>query len=268
MAKLDTWFFCLSADTLNRTDHDWINMARVAVESCKANTHLKPTLIYDGNEDDFSKEMEGRGVNIIYHTTMLDDLLKRNFKDKHLCNIGKGAFLRLDIPFLTSEDFVLYTDVDVIFNRPVDTDENILKSINNFMAAPQFTQDAYENDINSGVMVMNTVQMGKCYIELVKTARYVIESGLTELDQEILRRVFPIQRRSNLSVAYNWKPYWGYNPNATIVHFHGPKPKAVEQRMRTGIPFPYEAWEELYNKNVDGYVQYVELFNKYLKDAL
>ncbi len=266
MAKLDTWFYCLNGKTIDRKDHDWFNMTKVAVKSCKVNTHLQPVLIYDGVEDFFTEEIRSLGSEVIFHKTMLDDLLKRNFKDPYIYEIAKGAFLRIDIPFLTNEDFALYTDVDIIFNGPIDTDENILNNIQNFMAAPQFNQEDFKDDMNTGVMVMNNRHMGLNYFEIVRTARYVIESGLTELDQEILRRVFPLERRSKLNAFYNWKPYWGYNPKASIIHFHGPKPSAVEERMRTGKPFEYESWEILYNRNVEGYVNYLQLFNSYLKD--
>ncbi len=263
MAKLDTWFFCLNSKTMDRANHGWADMARVAVRSCKAHTHLKPVLVYDGEEDLFIEEMKSMGVEVILHKTMLSDIIERHFSEDRV-EITKGAYLRFDIPFLTSEDFVLYTDTDVIFNGNIDTDENILKNIKNFMAAPQMTKEDYENDLNSGVMVINTLQMGQRYFETIRTTRYVMESGLQELDQDILRRVFPLDRRSNLSISYNWKPYWGYNPEASIIHFHGPKPSAVEERMKTGVPLKEESWEELYNRNVEAYVNYLQLYKSYL----
>ena len=36
------------------------------------------------------------------------------------------------------------------------------------------------------------------------------------------------QRPSNLTMLpprFNWKPYWGMDKDAVIVHFHGPKPE-------------------------------------------
>lgn len=219
--------------------------------------------MYDGEEDSFTEEMKSMEVEVILHKTMLSDIIERCFSEDRI-EIAKGAYLRLDIPFLTSEDFVLYTDVDVIFNGSIDTDENILKNIKNFMAAPQTVQDDFENDLNSGVMVINTLQMGQRYFEMIRTTRYVLENGLRELDQDILRRVFPLDRRSSLNISYNWKPYWGYNPKASIVHFHGPKPDAIEERMRTGTPMAEESWEELYNRNVEAYVNYLQLYKSYL----
>ena len=32
---------------------------------------------------------------------------------------------------------------------------------------------------------------------------------------------------------FNWKPYWPYNPEATIMHWHGPKPSDYESMRAT-----------------------------------
>ena len=45
-------------------------------------------------------------------------------------------------------------------------------------------------------------------------------SGLT---QPMLLRYF-YKRMTLLPDAFNYKAYWGYSPEATLIHFHGPKP--------------------------------------------
>jgi lipopolysaccharide biosynthesis glycosyltransferase len=40
-------------------------------------------------------------------------------------------------------------------------------------------------------------------------------------------------RWEHLPSTWNWKPYWGRNDEANIVHFHGPKPTHASQ-MLTG----------------------------------
>lgn len=271
MSLLQNWYFCLSESTLDRKDHDWISMAIVAVRSCKKHTSLIPNLIYAGKPGPFTELMESEGVNIIYHTTALyDSLYNRYVKFSNkpdVLSISEGAFLRFDIPVLCQDRFALYTDVDVIFNKQFDTNENILNNIKNFMAAPQSNPDDFENDLNSGILVLNIEHMRNNYFKLIDFTRKDLSviTDMVNLDQEILRMFFPLSERSQLNALYNWKPYWGYNERASIIHFHGPKALAVKTRIDTDIPFSYESWETLYNKNKDSYVEYVKLFEYYLK---
>ncbi len=266
MSLLNNWYFCLSENTLKRHNHAWTEMALVAVRSCLKHTSLKPNLIYTGNPNSFTELMEKEGVNIIYHTTVLYDTLRNKYKDDDdNFNIALGAFLRLDIPLLVNDKFALYTDVDVIFNKQIDTSESVLNSIKNFMAAPQFSQTDYENDLNSGVLVLNIRDMRNIYLDLIDFARDKILTHPDKkyFDQEVLREFFPLSRRSSLSTLYNWKPYWGYNLHASIIHFHGPKALAVKERLESDVPFP-DAWEELLDLNIDAYKEYIKLFESYL----
>ena len=42
-----------------------------------------------------------------------------------------------------------------------------------------------------------------------------------------MRSHYAINMFDLLPDELNWKPYWGLNSNAEIVHFHGPKPSLV-----------------------------------------
>ena len=263
MSEIKNWYFCLSQSTVNRYMHDWTSMAIVAVRSCKQHTDLQPNLIYTGTKDSFTQLMEDMGVNVIYHTSVLYNDLYARFGDDPQFGVGLGAFLRLDIPLYCHDEFALYTDVDVIFNKAISSEENVLKAIKNFMAAPQFNPNDYENDINSGVLVLNVEHMRYLYFRLIKFAREYIRATCVDWDQGVLRKFFPARDRSNMSIYYNWKPYWGYNEKASIIHFHGPKPLAVKDRLVNDMPFIPE-WEELYQNNKDAYVKYLQLFESYL----
>jgi lipopolysaccharide biosynthesis glycosyltransferase len=266
MTILKNWYFCLSQGTLHRSNHNWTSMALVAVRSCKKHTNLQPNLIYDGTKDEFTDLMEKEGVNVIYHrSNLFNDLYSRFGEDSYNLNIGLGAFLRFDIPIYCHDEYALYTDVDVIFNKPFDTDETVLNAIKNFMVAPQVNPNDYENDINSGVLVLNISHMRENYWRLIKFAGEYIKATCSDWDQGVLRKFFPASDRSNLSIYYNWKPYWGYNEKASIIHFHGPKPLAVKNRMENDEPF-IDEWESLYTINKDAYLKYVDLFDSYLDE--
>jgi hypothetical protein len=78
---------------------------------------------------------------------------------------------------------------------------------------------------------------------------------------------------------FNWKAYWGANPEATILHWHGPKPGQclpclLRQRGRPGWrqacracpPLQLNLWATA----PDGgtfYVQMAAVFDSYLEQA-
>ena len=258
------WYFCINENTLNRHHHDWKNMIRVAVYSAKKNTHLIPNLIYDGNPSEFTEELESIGVNIIYHKSVLyNNLYKRYKNDPMSLSIGSGAFLRFDIPLFCNDPFAIYTDCDVVFLNEIDDNTELLKNIVFFMAAPQFQKDDYLNDLNSGVLVFNIHNMKQCYTNLIDYCRSHIDSSCEDWDQRVYRTFF-YGKYQYLNLTYNWKPYWGINEEATIVHWHGPKPSAIEERINEDTPFANSDWEKLYQLGKDSYSHYLEIYKSFL----
>lgn len=268
------WFFCLNAATLDRKGHDFKTMAIVAVKSCLKNTSLEPNLLYDGIPDDFTRMMEELGVTVHYHRSVLyNELLKTHTINHYLevdyLNIALGAFLRFDIPLFCTDEYYIYTDTDVVFLKDIDTDPDVLSDIKNFMAAPQSDQDSLFDDINSGVLVCNTENMKQSYFGLITYARNNIPfHNQYYLDQEVLRE-FYYNDHSLLSLSYNWKPYWGVNDDATIIHWHGPKPIAIkeiiddvpiESSMASNEPY----WLDLYEGNPEAYKYYLDIYNQFL----
>ena len=49
------------------------------------------------------------------------------------------------------------------------------------------------------------------------------QSTKADWDQFTYKKYFA-STKNYLDPIYNWKPYWGENSNAKIIHFHGPKP--------------------------------------------
>jgi hypothetical protein len=94
--------------------------------------------------------------------------------------------------------------------------------------------------MNTGVMLMNPKRLRETQHEF----RNFISENLDVLknaawDQGAFRRFYresdgtPLWNK--LPPELNWKPYWGKNPRAGIIHFHGPKPFQRE-RIPTEIP--------------------------------
>ena len=92
-----------------------------------------------------------------------------------------------------------------------------------------------------------------------------IESNVTlGLDQEMLLAYFG-RRFDLMPDMLNWFPYRGVNPQARIVHFHGPKPTALEivlERPEAIAAFP-DAWRRLLQSDVAAYRHYVGLWRAF-----
>lgn len=131
--------------------------------------------------------------------------------------------MRLDIPFVeTQEDLVLYTDIDVYFNKNISLSD--LPEPKYLAAAPEFTKSPKEMTyFNAGVLLLNVKntrkQCEKIFLDLQNGKPN--KSGL--FDQGFLNQ-YCFKEMNLLPIEYNWKPYWGINPKAKIIHYHGMKP--------------------------------------------
>ncbi|MXV36556.1 MULTISPECIES: hypothetical protein [unclassified Saccharibacter] len=265
------WFFAITEQTLsNDPDHGFIDCIRVAVRSARENTTLKPHMVFDGQECDFTREMRELGVTVIFHRIHFYDRLheaQRRQKPEwpNYMQTAAGAFMRLDLPLLEKEDqYVLYTDCDVLFMRDPQV-EFCRPAI--FAACGQFGMQDYYTDMNSGVMVMNLERLRNdlpAMIDFLCDNLYYI-SGY---DQELLR-VFYNAQWSPLSARFNWKPYWGVNDDAVIVHFHAGKPPAARHLLddpayREHDPV-FHTWRHWFFQNPAGYAHYVPRWEEFLR---
>ncbi len=260
------WYFSITEETLTADeDHGFTDMIRVAVASARVNTSLQPNLLYDGQESSFTAEMRAAGVNVIRHRISFYDQLQRAQRRlrpdwTNYMRTAAGAFLRLDIPNIEQQDeFVLYTDCDVLFLADPRLDHFRPA---NFAVASQFDLYGHHKELNSGVMLMNVRRIGADLPALLDFGCDMLHT-LHGYDQEFLR-VFYNAKWDPLSPKYNWKPYWGIDSMARIVHFHGPKPAAARKLLenegyRHDDPV-FQAWRDLFFKNVSGYRRYVELW--------
>jgi hypothetical protein len=248
------WYCAISAETLDAVEYNWRDMIRVAIGTALKNTRLRPHLIYDGPEDAFCASMRRQGAVVIRRRTSIFPELYARYKDNpKLLAVVRGAFLRLEIPFIEQDDsIVLYTDCDVMFLRDPEIDTIIPDA---FGASSQFSKSDPE-DMNSGVMLINVPVLRSKMPELMEFARRSLHLGL---DQEILRGFFGTNY-SFMDNSLNWKPYWGWNSSAQIVHFHGPKPVAVRQFIIDGTAPSDPNWLTLLGWNSAGYEYYTRLW--------
>lgn len=246
------WYFAC-----NDRSEKFFTLIKSAVDSALKNTTLKPVFLYDGEENELTKWLRERNVQIIPHRVSFYDQLKNHYDDNNLI-VASGTFLRCDIPIIEKEDdFVLYTDCDVIFLKDFKTD---LKP-EYFACSSQNKKNDFKN-FNAGVMLMNVKKLREDYENFCEFIKNNLKSFYV-FDQTAYQ-IFYSDKVTKLPIIFNYKPYWGINNDAVILHFHGAKPYSftTEESLKY-FPNSY-LW--LYKKNPKGYDYYLEIFKKYYPD--
>lgn len=260
------WFFALTEDST--AFRQYADMVMVAVHTARKFTSLEPHCIYDGADNEFTGWLSKHDVRIVRHRSFVRAQLEELGRQKanpHLAAALSGAFSRVELPELVEglggPERILYTDCDVIFLGEVvpELETNLCKY---FAVAPESAQDDYVN-MNTGVMLMNIASL---------------REGLAEFREYISKNLAALERESWDEAAYrwfyrdsngplwdrlrpelNWKPYWGENRQARIIHFHGPKPFQREHID--------SHWPELKPLTGGAYLSYVNRWAQLLDEA-
>ncbi len=255
------WYFALTEDST--AFRQYAEMVMVAVHTAQKHTGLEPHCIYDGKENEFTAWLKKRGVRIIAHRSFVRGALEdlgRQEQNPHLAAALSGAFSRIELPEIAQEtkgDCVLYTDCDVMFLDEV-VPELEANACQLFAVAPESDRSDYVN-MNTGVMLMNITRLRESLPEFREYVAKNLAALEAESWDEAAYRWFyrdengPLWDR--LRPELNWKPYWGENANAKIIHFHGPKPFQREHidshwpelRSFTGAPYSTQVdrWTKL-----------------------
>ena len=236
------WVFTITGDA----SKEHVDMAMVAVASALRNTRLDPICVHSGKlPDNLLNFLRSKGVPMIQHEPAWKSIITTAFK--RASNKRKsstlysnpsallGTFLRIDIPILGFVDkYVLYADVDVLFVGPLGL-EIFSPPPEYFSIGTEAVDCYYPNGVlfgNAGVMLMNVAAMRRTHAEFVEWtfSEENVKQGLDfgiygPVDQGAYNRFYTGRFDVHRSPAFNWKPYWGYSPRASVIHFHGPKPR-------------------------------------------
>lgn len=233
-----------------------IKLLEKSVKSAFQNTNFEIYVIFDGEKNELNLP---ENVTIIEHRHRCYNtfLNSERTKKQGSLHISSGTFLRTEIPFLLNEmgfndEFCLYTDYDVIFQKGDYSDLDSLKP-KYFAACPEFNQNQWSY-INTGVMLMNV----KTFLKDDEIIIDYINNNFDTLevwDQSMYNDLYG-GKFEKLPLEYNWKPYWGINPNSKITHFHGAKPRSVEPEWRYNL----NEIKTIRNKNIKGYEHYNKIF--------
>ena len=263
------WYTALSS----HSSEDYIKMLNVAVYSCLNNTPFKPHIVCDepisATED--LAEKYGDDIVIKYHKGRVYESFCEQFKgDTSLSNqLGTvGTYLRAEVPLLEEEDpFVLYTDADVMFFNPRNGPQNIPQP-KYFAAAPEFDYNNWSY-FNAGSMIINVKSMKESYDMFYDFVTVNFKKLIDHAhDQGAYNHLFK-NKWDRLPLEYNWKPGWGYNEKAVVLHFHGPKPKDIEsyfnktlQNVKIDVPVDgTELYRNLIERDIEAYKKYLDIYN-------
>lgn len=256
------WYFCI--DYLGAEKYE--PYIRAAVHSAIINANLTPIcLCYDPDHKlraDIVDFFEKKGVKLIRAVPRVLALARQIGMDLSFMSesTASGAYLRFEVPLIETEDeFVLYTDCDVLFTGPVELDDLRPKY---FACAPEFYKDKWDY-CNTGVMLMNVPAMratsnGLIAMTIARWSAHLFWA----FDQGDIN-AFYFQGWDHLPLEYNWKPYWGANSEARVVHFHGPKPNDVVTMLHQTAAHPV-IYHNLLATNPKGYVHFMGLYNQML----
>ena len=206
-------------------------MLKVAILSLRKHTSMEPVVVYDGGDNYLARWLTGYGVEVIHHRCrLLPDLerLASGTGNPSLLIHGAGILLKADLADLCAErgwggERILFCDCDVMFQGDPAGDWPALDGAC-FAVGPEDVPEAPER-FNTGVMLIDVASMLPRAEPFRKfLAGILAEAVKVSWDQHAYRLFFRRDEWRPLRAELNWKPYWGPNPGARIIHFHGPKP--------------------------------------------
>lgn len=261
-------YICLTDSVVGRKDY--FDMLEVALISARKNTTLTMVCLYDGEVNDpVYRLLEKFDVEIILHKLPYEkELMEIYPKEWMIKEIGKeipynrifGTFMRMEIPIIEKQDqYVLYADIDVLFTGDIMLDN--LPKPKYLAAAGEFEIDPNKiKHFNAGILLLNIEGMKVKYEQFVDMMKRRERTSAGLFDQGYLNQLC-FKEMEILPVEYNWKPYWGINDNAKLIHFHGMKPSS--NLSEAGFTTDDNFFRDVFDANEKGYAGYVYYFSMF-----
>lgn len=256
-AALRKWYFAINQQGFESCRP----LLTVAIGSCRANTDLQPICLYNGDHPGHMADLRKMGATVLPHQSSLAPVLRAGYGAQF--DKFSGHWLRVDIPLIeTEDDFVLYSDIDVMFLGPPAA--NLTPRY--LAAAPERYRWRWPH-FNSGVMVLNLPGLRAVHDRFVAAiTRRMAPGWQPPGHDQVSYNQFFRWRHARLPLSMNWKPYWGVNPDARLVHFHGPKPAHADAFQSGTAPEAWSGYKRLYALNPDAYAHYAGLAARYGRD--
>lgn len=210
------WYFCVTS----RTWQHYQSHLVAALESCRSETKLHPVCVCDAPDRGLLDILAKYDVQVAIRTPAFAEVFRRTTLEGFDPTVAEAHYLRLEIPLIeTREEYILYTDCDVLFT--MDPPLNEVRPA--YIAAAPESQRYNRLYFNAGVMVMNVPACRQAYGAVQDLVLSRLKNGIHRAYSQGDLNGFFWSAVQYLPAEYNWKPYWGRNANALIVHFHGPK---------------------------------------------
>lgn len=265
------WYFCLNEAGI-------VGFAECVVASAHSalqNTTLEPHLIFDGPPNQITEYLSSIGVIVHYHTNSFLNLIEgAKNQDGYSPSIARGAYLRFDIPVVDqSDDYVLYTDADVLFLSNPDLSQVKPELL---AAAPEYAlldgkYKPYRKCFNSGVMVINLKKFREEIPGLLKFSQendFYFHGNAGFYDQGALNHYFA-DRWDELPQSLNWRPFANSAESPSILHFHGTKPYEIAC-LTSGDSRPEKVRavaKRMYDDSPGAYIMAIGVFSRFLPPA-
>lgn len=209
------WFTAIG----NRTDkyHLTLQAALESVFQC-CTDKLYPVVMFDGefiNAPSWLRILHDAKQILVYpyKLSWVEKLTKVQLRIA-------PSYFRMEIPFIMNhvrslvpflnEQYVLYTDTDVIFYQLPEFIKPPLMTI-----GPEGSKGKKDNN---GIMFMNLKALQPFIPAYTSYASSHGDTG-----DQVLTLFFFRNMSTLLPDNYNWKPYWGLNNETAIIHTHGTK---------------------------------------------
>ena len=195
--------------------------ARILVQTAKRVGVDALSLLYAGQACAFTEWMERQGISVVFTQPRITSSLREAARRGLYSLDMLGHWLRSEVCFMSGGDaFATYVDCDTVFLQKPALDA-VRPDV--FACAPEFDPDNWSY-VNTGVMVMNKAALREDYFRFSECAlKKIFFAGDRYLNDQIVYNELYRGKWERLDLVHNWKPYWGFNAAASILHFHGPK---------------------------------------------
>ncbi len=233
---------------------------RTAIHSCRKYTDLIPHALYYGERSAFIDEIAEAGVVIPDYTP---SYLHVTNWGKYSINPANPIFLRADISSLEQEDdYILFSDIGALFLNSLQELNSIQPE---YVAMPSRLEQDNIQVLSSDVMVMNVKAMRETREDFFRYVAACLPS-LTTLGADPMASFY--QGVSELlPPIFAWKPYWGIETTAKIVHFQRPTPTEAEKALH-GVKNDFDIeFTPVVARHVEAYEFYLRKYEEICHDA-
>jgi hypothetical protein len=242
------------------------DMAKLAVLSAKAVGGLEPVLLYHGGQTPFCDWMRKQGVQIIETRPSFWDQAEAAIKAGTFVPHTIGHWLRVMIPQIeTRDEYVLYTDCDVIFLRRFDW-ASLRPPV--ITAGPEMTETSWSY-FNSGVMMLNIPALRATYPAFEAEIVTQITSGAKpNYDDQYALNKFYEGHWQRLTPLCNYKPYWPRRDDAAVLHWHGPKPDLLGALAANRVAAGEDPTLQFFTRMLTARIEHYLSWSRYLGDMM